>query len=125
MTCFKPWVGNVKLGLITKKFTVINPKFFNAFYSLFSLLSPIFFFFLLFSFLLCSALSLSISSQSCCKQPQYGQQPEEKTKSKFGGMGTGLAVGAVAGVLGGLAIAEGVDYVEDKITGLRFAIMVV
>ncbi|KAJ7969906.1 C2 domain protein [Quillaja saponaria] len=46
-------------------------------------------------------------------QPLYGQ--EEKKKSKFGGMGTGLAVGAVAGVLGGLAIAEGADYVEDKI----------
>ncbi|KAL8126166.1 uncharacterized protein LOC141720731 [Apium graveolens] len=38
-------------------------------------------------------------------------------KSKSGmGMGTGLAVGAVAGVLGGLALAEGFDYVEDKIT---------
>ncbi|KAJ8509936.1 hypothetical protein OPV22_000370 [Ensete ventricosum] len=42
----------------------------------------------------------------------YGQ--EEKSKSKFG-MGTGLAVGAAAGLLGGLALAEGVDYVEDKI----------
>ncbi|CAD5195658.1 unnamed protein product [Musa acuminata subsp. malaccensis] len=42
----------------------------------------------------------------------YGQQ--EKSKSKFG-MGTGLAVGAAAGLLGGLALAEGVDYVEDKI----------
>ncbi|KAL3524303.1 hypothetical protein ACH5RR_017137 [Cinchona calisaya] len=53
-------------------------------------------------------------------QASYGQQPvyggqEEKKKSKFGGMGTGLAVGAVAGVLGGLALYEGVDYVEDKI----------
>ncbi|PON44164.1 C2 domain containing protein [Trema orientale] len=50
--------------------------------------------------------------------PPYGAagygQPEEKKKSKFG-MGTGLAVGAAAGLLGGLAIAEGVDYVEDKI----------
>ncbi|WOG91359.1 hypothetical protein DCAR_0310608 [Daucus carota subsp. sativus] len=37
-------------------------------------------------------------------------------KSKSGmGMGTGLAVGAVAGVLGGLAIAEGLDYVENEI----------
>ncbi|XP_021892067.1 protein SRC2 homolog [Carica papaya] len=46
----------------------------------------------------------------------YGyQQEEEKKKSKFGGMGTGLAVGAVAGVLGGLAIAEGVDALEDHI----------
>ncbi|XP_059629233.1 protein SRC2 homolog [Cornus florida] len=53
-------------------------------------------------------------------QQPYGQQPyetEEKKKSKFGGMGmgTGLAVGAAAGLLGGLAIAEGADYVEDKI----------
>ncbi|XVF50862.1 hypothetical protein PTKIN_Ptkin04bG0137700 [Pterospermum kingtungense] len=40
---------------------------------------------------------------------------EEKKKSKFGGMGTGLAVGAVAGVLGGLALAEGVDALEDHI----------
>ncbi|KAF4356498.1 hypothetical protein F8388_026970 [Cannabis sativa] len=57
-------------------------------------------------------------------QPSYGQAPAygasgygqgEEKKSKFGGMGTGLAVGAVAGVLGGLALAEGADYVEDKI----------
>ncbi|KAL1081301.1 hypothetical protein V6Z11_D09G054800 [Gossypium hirsutum] len=41
----------------------------------------------------------------------YGQV--EKKKSKFGGMGTGLAVGAVAGALGGLALAEGVDALED------------
>ena len=57
-------------------------------------------------------------------QPGYGQappyggagygQPEEKKKSKFG-MGTGLAVGAVAGALGGLAIAEGIDHFENKI----------
>ncbi|KAK6925847.1 C2 domain [Dillenia turbinata] len=56
-------------------------------------------------------------------QPAYAQDPygsgsvpvqEEKKKSKFG-VGTGLAVGAAAGLLGGLAIAEGVDYVEDKI----------
>ncbi|PRQ22160.1 putative C2 domain-containing protein [Rosa chinensis] len=44
----------------------------------------------------------------------YGSSEKPKEKSKFG-VGTGLAVGAVAGVLGGLAIAEGVDYVEDKI----------
>ncbi|KAG6656088.1 hypothetical protein CIPAW_05G263500 [Carya illinoinensis] len=44
----------------------------------------------------------------------YGQVEEKKKDSKFG-MGTGLAVGAVAGVLGGIAIAEGADYVEDKI----------
>ncbi|XVE89890.1 hypothetical protein DITRI_Ditri20bG0031700 [Diplodiscus trichospermus] len=43
----------------------------------------------------------------------YGQ--EEKKKSKFGGMGTGLAVGAAAGLLGGLALAEGVDALEDHI----------
>ncbi|KAL2334751.1 hypothetical protein Fmac_015964 [Flemingia macrophylla] len=40
---------------------------------------------------------------------------EEKKKSKFGGMGTGLAVGAVAGVLGGVALVEGAEYLEDKI----------
>ncbi|KAG8381294.1 hypothetical protein BUALT_Bualt06G0107500 [Buddleja alternifolia] len=48
----------------------------------------------------------------------YGQQgyvEEEKKKSKFGGMGTGLAVGAVAGVLGGLALSEGIDALEDKV----------
>lgn len=44
----------------------------------------------------------------------YGQQEEKK--SKFGGMGTGLAVGAVAGALGGLALAEGADALEDHIT---------
>jgi hypothetical protein len=44
----------------------------------------------------------------------YGQV-EEKKKSKFGGMGTGLAVGAVAGVLGGVALVEGAEYLEDKI----------
>jgi hypothetical protein len=59
-------------------------------------------------------------------QPSYGyggygygeQQPvvvEEKKKSKFGGMGTGLAVGAVGGVLGGLALAEGIDALEDHV----------
>ncbi|KAG8381283.1 hypothetical protein BUALT_Bualt06G0106400 [Buddleja alternifolia] len=50
-------------------------------------------------------------------QTGYGQQGyvEEKKKSKFGGMGTGLAVGAVAGALGGLALAEGVDALEDKV----------
>ncbi|XP_019178051.1 PREDICTED: protein SRC2 [Ipomoea nil] len=47
-------------------------------------------------------------------QPGYVYQ-EEKKKSKFGGMGTGLAVGAVAGALGGLALAEGFDAVEDHI----------
>lgn len=52
-------------------------------------------------------------AQGSSGQAGYGQ--EEKKKSKFGGMGTGLAVGAVAGVLGGVALAEGFDYVEDKI----------
>ncbi|KAK6117643.1 hypothetical protein DH2020_048605 [Rehmannia glutinosa] len=47
-------------------------------------------------------------------QPSYGAA-EEKKKSKFGGMGTGLAVGAVAGALGGLAVAEGFDALENKI----------
>ncbi|KVI11431.1 protein SRC2 [Cynara cardunculus var. scolymus] len=46
-------------------------------------------------------------------QPSYGGYREEK-KSKYG-MGTGLAVGAAAGLLGGLAIAEGIDHVEDEI----------
>lgn len=31
------------------------------------------------------------------------------------GLGTGLAVGAVAGALGGLALEEGMRYEEDKI----------
>lgn len=53
-------------------------------------------------------------------QPGYGTSSQaaygvEEKKSKFGGMGTGLAVGAVAGALGGLALAEGIDLVEDKI----------
>ncbi|XP_061358864.1 protein SRC2-like [Gastrolobium bilobum] len=49
-------------------------------------------------------------------QGSYGYAPvEEKKKSKFGGMGTGLAVGAVAGVLGGIALVEGAEYIEDKI----------
>ncbi|XP_043690158.1 protein SRC2-like [Telopea speciosissima] len=64
-------------------------------------------------------------SQAYGQTQAYGQQPaygygggsvEEKKKSKFGGMGTGLAVGAVAGVLGGIALVEGAEYVEDKIT---------
>lgn len=48
-------------------------------------------------------------------QQNYGQPVEEQKKSKFGGMGTGLAVGAVAGALGGIALFEGAEYVEDKI----------
>lgn len=62
-------------------------------------------------------------------QPAYGGAPpvaaygaaggapvvveETKKKSKMG-MGTGLAVGAAAGVLGGLALAGGASYLEDK-----------
>lgn len=52
--------------------------------------------------------------QASYGQPGYGQEYKEEKKSKYG-MGTGLAVGAVAGALGGLAIAEGLDYAEDKI----------
>lgn len=55
-------------------------------------------------------------------QPAYGAppgygQPEyvEEKKSSFGGMGTGLAVGAVAGVLGGIALTEGYDALEENI----------
>ncbi|CAL0328598.1 unnamed protein product [Lupinus luteus] len=44
----------------------------------------------------------------------YAAAPVEK-KSKFGGMGTGLAVGALAGVVGGIALVEGADYIENKI----------
>ncbi|XP_051201669.1 uncharacterized protein [Lolium perenne] len=41
---------------------------------------------------------------------------EDPTKKKKGmGMGAGLAVGAAAGVLGGLALAGGASYIEDKI----------
>lgn len=53
------------------------------------------------------------AQQGSYGQPGYGY--EEKKKSKFGGMGTGLAVGAVAGALGGLALAEGFDALEDHI----------
>ncbi|KAL1206099.1 hypothetical protein V5N11_005255 [Cardamine amara subsp. amara] len=45
----------------------------------------------------------------------YVYAPEKEKGSKFGGMGTGLAVGAVAGVLGGVALAEGLEAVEDDI----------
>jgi hypothetical protein len=43
----------------------------------------------------------------------YGAAPVQQKKGL--GMGAGLAIGAVGGVLGGLALAEGFDYVEDKI----------
>ncbi|KAI9117482.1 hypothetical protein K1719_011648 [Acacia pycnantha] len=45
-------------------------------------------------------------------QPAYGG---DEKKSKFAGTGTGLAAGAVAGVSGGLALAEGFDALEDHI----------
>ncbi|MQL41248.1 hypothetical protein EI012_25325, partial [Escherichia coli] len=45
----------------------------------------------------------------------YGYAAEEKKKSKFGGMGTGLAVGALAGAVGGIALVEGGEYLEDKV----------
>lgn len=45
----------------------------------------------------------------------YGSSEKPKEKGSKYGVGTGLAVGAVAGLVGGLAIAEGADYVEDKI----------
>ncbi|KAL2555683.1 Calcium-dependent lipid-binding (CaLB domain) family protein [Forsythia ovata] len=41
---------------------------------------------------------------------------QKRGSGKFGmGMGTGLAVGAVAGALGGLALEEGIKYEEEKI----------
>ncbi|XP_062154618.1 protein SRC2-like [Alnus glutinosa] len=42
-------------------------------------------------------------------------QYEQKPRSSKMGLGTGLAVGAVAGALGGLALEEGLKYEEDKI----------
>ncbi|GAB2221994.1 hypothetical protein Droror1_Dr00013191 [Drosera rotundifolia] len=58
-------------------------------------------------------------TQSAYGQGSYGgygqQQADQPKKSKFG-MGTGLAVGAVAGVLGGLALSEGVDALENHIS---------
>jgi len=47
-----------------------------------------------------------------CAAAAYGSAAPP-TKSKMG-MGTGLAVGAAAGLLGGLALAEGASYLEDK-----------
>lgn len=40
---------------------------------------------------------------------------QQKAKGPRMGMGTGLAVGAVAGALGGLALEEGANYEEEKI----------
>ncbi|KAM0911186.1 hypothetical protein ACQ4PT_013633 [Festuca glaucescens] len=51
-------------------------------------------------------------------QPAYGASTTtayvEPAKKKGMGMGAGLAVGAAAGVLGGLALAGGASYLEDK-----------
>lgn len=51
----------------------------------------------------------------------YSRQYEQRGRTGAGdsgsgryGVGTGLAVGAVAGALGGLAIGEGVKYKEEK-----------
>lgn len=44
----------------------------------------------------------------------YGGE-KKKSSGKFGGMGTGLAVGAVAGALGGIALVEGAEALEDHI----------
>ncbi|KAF7078067.1 hypothetical protein CFC21_082549 [Triticum aestivum] len=43
-----------------------------------------------------------------------GSVSDPAQKKKGMGMGAGLAVGAAAGVLGGLALAEGASYLEDK-----------
>lgn len=48
-------------------------------------------------------------------QPAYGAPAQDKKKGGKFGVGTGLAVGAAAGLLGGLAIAGAVDHVEGKI----------
>lgn len=45
----------------------------------------------------------------------YSPSYEQKAKGPRMGMGAGLAVGAVAGALGGLALEEGVKYEEEKI----------
>jgi hypothetical protein len=41
---------------------------------------------------------------------------QQKGNNKMG-MGTGLAVGAAAGVLGGLALAGGASYIGEKLEG--------
>lgn len=45
----------------------------------------------------------------------YGSSEKPKEKGSKFGVGTGLAVGAVAGLVGGIALVEGAEYVEDKI----------
>ncbi|KAF6153518.1 hypothetical protein GIB67_027385 [Kingdonia uniflora] len=42
-------------------------------------------------------------------------EQKQKPKGNKMGLGAGLAIGAVAGVLGGLALEEGLKYEEDKI----------
>ncbi|XP_031486795.1 protein SRC2-like [Nymphaea colorata] len=44
----------------------------------------------------------------------YGVDHAQKGKGSKMGFGTGLAVGAVAGTLGGLALDEGIKYEEEK-----------
>ncbi|XP_062226424.1 extensin-like isoform X2 [Phragmites australis] len=44
---------------------------------------------------------------------EYSRQYEQRGSGRYG-VGTGLAVGAVAGALGGLAVEEGVKYKEEK-----------
>ncbi|MCO5605164.1 hypothetical protein L7F22_059344 [Adiantum nelumboides] len=47
--------------------------------------------------------------------PPYQETPPlQKQGSKFGGIGTGLAVGALAGGIGGLALGEYIDHKEDE-----------
>ncbi|KAB5544338.1 hypothetical protein DKX38_012450 [Salix brachista] len=46
----------------------------------------------------------------------YDTQRERHKGGKSMGFGTGLAVGAVAGAVGGLALEEGLKYEEEKIT---------
>ncbi|GJM99620.1 hypothetical protein PR202_ga16740 [Eleusine coracana subsp. coracana] len=43
-----------------------------------------------------------------------GVDPGQQKKSSKMGVGTGVAVGAAAGLLGGLALAGGASYLEDK-----------
>ncbi|KAK9103669.1 hypothetical protein Sjap_020923 [Stephania japonica] len=45
----------------------------------------------------------------------YPVAVEERKKGKGMGAGAGLALGAVAGVLGGIALTEGVEHLEEKI----------
>uniref|UniRef100_A0A0D6QRB5 C2 domain-containing protein n=1 Tax=Araucaria cunninghamii TaxID=56994 RepID=A0A0D6QRB5_ARACU len=56
----------------------------------------------------------SYGSGSAPPAAAYSEPEKQKSRSKYG-LGTGLAVGAVAGVLGGVALVEGAEYLEDKI----------